>query len=211
MGLETVGFISDLVTTNPTGADDRSTSDDHHRVVKTALLNSFPNINGAVTATLAEINKLAGMTATQTELNLLAGKTLSSVGTVIDNFPTGTIALFQQNAAPSGWTKLTTHNDKALRIVSGTPGTGGTRSFSTIFTAYGTEGHALTIDEMPSHSHTQKSPTTGGATYITGTQGNASAPFNNEYPTDATGGGAEHLHSINLQVEYVDVILASKD
>jgi hypothetical protein len=29
----------------------------------------------------------------------------------------GTLMLFQQTAAPTGWTKQTTHNDKALRVV----------------------------------------------------------------------------------------------
>jgi hypothetical protein len=32
-------------------------------------------------------------------------------------FTTGTLMLFQQTAAPTGWTKHTTHNDKALRVV----------------------------------------------------------------------------------------------
>ena len=102
MGLEVATYISQFVTTNPAGADDRSTSDDHHRLIKTVLQNSFPNINGAVTASLAEINKLDGLTANQAELNLLAGRSLASSGLVIDNFPTGTTMLFQQTAAQAG-------------------------------------------------------------------------------------------------------------
>jgi hypothetical protein len=31
-------------------------------------------------------------------------------------FPSGTLMLFQQSAAPIFWTKQTTHNDKALRL-----------------------------------------------------------------------------------------------
>ena len=34
-------------------------------------------------------------------------------------FPAGTLMLFQQTAAPTGWTKQTTHDNKALRVVSG--------------------------------------------------------------------------------------------
>ena len=41
--------------------------------------------------------------------------------------------LFQQTAAPTGWTKQTTHNDKALRLQTGTVGTGGSVAFSTAF------------------------------------------------------------------------------
>ena len=46
-------------------------------------------------------------------------------------FGSGTAILFQQTAAPTGWTKSTTHNDKALRVVSGTVSSGGTAAFST--------------------------------------------------------------------------------
>ena len=37
-------------------------------------------------------------------------------------FPSGTVMLFYQAAAPLGWTKQTTQNDKALRVVSGSTG-----------------------------------------------------------------------------------------
>ena len=46
-------------------------------------------------------------------------------------FPSGTKMLFQQTAAPTGWTKVTSGVDnKALRVVSGTAGSGGTNAFS---------------------------------------------------------------------------------
>lgn len=48
-------------------------------------------------------------------------------------FPSGTEMLFHQTSAPTGWTKQTTHDDKAIRIVSGTVGTGGSSAFSTAF------------------------------------------------------------------------------
>jgi hypothetical protein len=74
------------------------------------------------------------------------------------DFPSGTKLLFQQTAAPTGWTKDTTHNNKALRIVSGTVGSGGTVDFTTAFTSKtptGTVGGtSLTIAQMPSHNHT---------------------------------------------------------
>ena len=47
------------------------------------------------------------------------------------SLPRGTQMLFQQTAAPVGWTKQTTHNDKALRVVSGTASSGGSVAFST--------------------------------------------------------------------------------
>jgi hypothetical protein len=48
-------------------------------------------------------------------------------------FDSGTLMLFQQTAAPTGWTKSTTHNNKALRVVSGTASSGGTVAFTTAF------------------------------------------------------------------------------
>ena len=55
----------------------------------------------------------------------------SATVTIPTAFASGTAMLFQQTSAPTGWTKSTTHNDKALRVVSGTASSGGTSAFST--------------------------------------------------------------------------------
>lgn len=64
MGLESTSgpaiFISGLNENWPLGGDDRSTSDDHHRVIKTALKNSFPEISSTCSANAVEINLLSG-------------------------------------------------------------------------------------------------------------------------------------------------------
>jgi hypothetical protein len=76
--------------------------------------------------------------------------------------------LFQQTAAPTGWTKITTHNNKALRVVNGTASSGGTTGFTTVFASRTPGGSlsgtningavsatTLTTAQMPSHtSHT---------------------------------------------------------
>lgn len=56
MALETGTFISDLVATNPVGSDPLAFADDHIRLVKSTIKNTFPNISGAVTKTHTEIN-----------------------------------------------------------------------------------------------------------------------------------------------------------
>lgn len=67
MGLETFGYISDLVATNPVGAtDQKAQGDDHIRGIKSTLLASFPNIGGAVTLTHTQINDAARKSAAQT-------------------------------------------------------------------------------------------------------------------------------------------------
>lgn len=58
MGLESVTYISDFVATNPVGATDpKSQGDDHIRNIKLGILNTFPSITGAVTATHTAINQ----------------------------------------------------------------------------------------------------------------------------------------------------------
>jgi hypothetical protein len=73
MPLESGTYISSLVATNPVGASDpKSQGDDHLRLIKSTLLNTFPALTGAVTATQAELNILDGVTASAAQLNILA-------------------------------------------------------------------------------------------------------------------------------------------
>ena len=67
--------------------------------------------------------------------------------------PSGTRMLFQQTSAPSGWTKDTTHNNKALRVVSGGAGSGGSIEFSTAFANRNVSDTALNTDQIPGHTH----------------------------------------------------------
>lgn len=63
MGLEAASYISELVITNPDGADQAYTSDDHHRLVKTVLKTQFPNFTAtAMNASVVELNYMVGVT-----------------------------------------------------------------------------------------------------------------------------------------------------
>ena len=73
MALETATYINGLVVSNPAATDGLAESDNHHRLVKSTLKNTFPNITGAITATHQELNVLDGITATVGELNALDG------------------------------------------------------------------------------------------------------------------------------------------
>jgi hypothetical protein len=131
----------------------------------------------------------------------------------ITAFPSGTLMLFQQTAAPTGWTKETTHDDKALRVVTGAVSSGGTSAFSTVFGKSATDSHTLTTSQIPAHTHTLNNATvvfrnTGGGAVDTstgGSQSTATISANNE------GGGTGHTHSMDIRVQYVDLIIASKD
>lgn len=120
--------------------------------------------------------------------------------------PSGTLMLFQQTAAPTGWTKQTTHNNKALRVVSGTASSAGTTAFDSVFGSGKTAGeHTLTKSEIAAHTHSARAATAAtGAGTSTVTR---SAPGN----TGSTGGGGSHNHTLSLDLQYVDLIIASKD
>ena len=53
MGLEVATYINGLVATNPQGTDQKSSADDHLRLIKSALKATFPNLDSPVTATPA--------------------------------------------------------------------------------------------------------------------------------------------------------------
>jgi microcystin-dependent protein len=142
-------------------------------------------------------------------------------------FPAGTRMLFQQTAAPTGWTKDTTAalNDTALRIVTGSVGSGGDDDFTTVFAASRTsEDHTLTIDEMPLHGHPFR---TGGAAASTNSSGGLAMTTTDQQnhlawtgavsstrgrEIGGEGGGDPHSHTIDLMdLKYNDVIIATKD
>lgn len=61
MTVEAATYISDLDITNPTAADPKSQGDDHLRLLKSCLKNTFPNITGPVLATQAQLVAAAGI------------------------------------------------------------------------------------------------------------------------------------------------------
>jgi hypothetical protein len=141
-----------------------------------------------------------------------------TVPTVPAPFASGTAMLFVQTSAPTGWTKSTTHDNKALRIVSGSANSGGSVAFTTAFASQsvaGTVGSTvLTINQIPSHTHSlSATPIVGSGYGYTGSNGVTGAT---QTATGSAGGGLGHDHTftgtaINLAVQYVDVIIATKD
>lgn len=161
-------------------------------------------------------------------------------------FAAGTLMLFQQTAAPTGWTKQTTHNNKALRVVSGTASSGGSANFTSIFTSRPISGSigqttvsgtvdntTLSTTQIPSHSHNigGSTPSVRGQFIFQTSQSNFFSTVENYNSSTGTvnsgsaGGGSQHNHSfsgsqhnhtfsatdLNFSVEYVDLIIASKD
>lgn len=73
MALESGTYINSLVATNPVATDGLAQSDDHHRLIKSTIKATFPNVTGAITSTHTELNALDGYTGTATNLNVLSG------------------------------------------------------------------------------------------------------------------------------------------
>jgi len=156
---------------------------------------------------------------------------LSVAAVVPESFPAGTVMLFGQTAAPTGWTKDTSNfNNSGLRIVTGTASSGGSVDFTTAFASQtptgsvsitaisGSAGNTtLSTPQIPSHSHPLQNNQGPGSSGISGGGSGTS--------TGATGGGGAHSHpfsfssgsgtfsgnAINLAVKYVDVIRATKN
>lgn len=183
--------------------------------------------------------------------------TAASSGATPSAFPSGTAMMFAQTAAPTGWTKVTTHDNKALRVVSGTAASGGSVAFTTAFasqsvagsvnsttatniavTADGTVGSTtLATSQIPSHTHpfnynsgygygavfgpgsTLPQATYPGSTY--GASSNTAAGGGGSHNHTFTGTSHNHTQNahthtftgtaIDLAVQYVDVIIATKD
>jgi hypothetical protein len=137
---------------------------------------------------------------------------------VAGGFVAGTVMLFYQAAAPTGWTKLTTQNDKALRVVSGAGGVaGGTNAFSTVMAQTVVGGFTASLATTASHSH-NVNPGGGQISFMgqfTSSGGWANpAAGTSLWAQDGTGpsgGGGAHNHPIMMAIQYCDVILASKN
>lgn len=67
------------------------------------------------------------------QANVAYGQANSAIAATAALLPSGTVMLFVQSTAPTGWTKSTAHDNKALRVVSGSAGSGGTVGFTTAF------------------------------------------------------------------------------
>ena len=209
-------------------------------------------------------NKLDGIAAGAT--NVTNNNQLTNgagyITSAPEAFPSGTRMLFQQTSAPTGWTKDTSNtNNRALRVVSGSAGSGGSVAFTTAFasksvsgsianaTAGGSIGntsaggtvsnHTLSTSQIPAHNHsmTQRNAGLGCGPNIpqAGIPGTFGCNTNStSFSTNNTGGGGSHNHgfsgsahnhsfsgsahnhsfsgtAINLAVQYLDVIIASKN
>lgn len=133
-----------------------------------SLISSFPADEQANRAEIEEWLSFISDPATgMIREEVLPPATTSAV-------PTGSKMLFIQTAAPTGWTKDTTHNNKALRIVNGTASSGGTATFTSVFTSRTPTGSNASATQGGSISTTAVTGTIGDTT-ATGSISNTTA------------------------------------
>ena len=220
------------------------------------VYNNGTNVVEAVTASVTPFAVASGGTglATLTANNVLIGNGTSNVtfvapgsnGNVLTSngstwtsaaasgFPSGTVMLFAQTNAPTGFTKNTTTGDNsALRVVTGAASTGGSVGFTTAFASQtptgsvsvtgGSVGNTtLSTPQIPSHNHPINNRSFGAG----GGEDSGQVllgPGGGSFLSGNAGGGGAHDHpfsgqsasftgnAINLAVQYIDVIRATKD
>lgn len=107
-------------------------------------------------------------------------------------FAAGTRMLFDQAAAPTGWVRDVTIDDRVVRIVGGARADGGSWTVSGLTAS----GHAITIAEMPAHTHAAPNGAAFSTTDPLATQVSGAGPGGVAATTDTTGGGGQHTHNV---------------
>lgn len=169
MALESASFISQLEAANPLSTDTVSQADDHLRLIKQVLKNTFPNLNAPVTATPSLMNSPV---------------------------PSGFIGMWSGSIAsiPGGWFLCDGANgtpDLRNRFIVGA-GVLGVGVEYAVGATGGAKEVALTEAQLPSHTHVISATTVsaGGHTH-TATGGN------HTHFVVSNGGGSSSLSGSN--------------
>ena len=162
MALETTTYIDGLVVTNPTSSDNVGDGDNHIRLLKAAIRQTWPSIAGAVTSTHTAINSAVATANTATNANtasaivkrdaagnfIASGITANLTGNVVGNVTgnvTGTASNATSATSATQATRLSTARDIILTgDVTGTASFQGDTN-ATITTTVANNSHNHTI------------------------------------------------------------------
>lgn len=166
--------------------------DDHTQYILVSGARAFTGVVGGVAPT--------------------AAAHLATKGYADGIIPAGTVMVFFQAAAPTGWTQVTTQNDKALRVVSGAGGgVGGATAFSAAWPAH-THPHSAThTHNVPRGGWTDTGVAETGVFLVVVTNpGAGSSHAGADRTTTVASPGATDAGGA-ASPQFIDVILASKD
>ncbi|MBB6253015.1 tail fiber protein [Nitrospirillum iridis] len=180
----------------------------------TALNSSVSSVTSTVTTLGTTVAALSPQVATLGTTLATLGTTVAGLGTDVTTLkaariPSGSILMWAGSSIPTGWVLCDGSNgtpDLRGRFILGgsTADIGKTGGASTATTGSagqhshsgGTGGTALTVDQIPSHSHGFHTGT-GEQTLQSGFAANAqNGPAFQNLTTDAAGGGKAHTHTI---------------
>ena len=119
MGLETASYVSQLNGTNPVSTDGLAQADDHMRLIKTTLTNTFANMAGAVNTTHSELNTLTGYTGTVADHNLLSGQAAAGVTNTNVGYLSGATSNIQTQLDTLTTNLTTTNNNLTSAVPTG--------------------------------------------------------------------------------------------
>lgn len=187
--------------------------------IRTGVESVDDNIASAITTADSTLSTLqSGVTTLQSNV--------TSLSTTL-NATAGTAMPFQQTSPPTGWSKNTTYNDYALRLVTGTISTGGSTAFTSVFAS-----RTIATANLPSHTHsfsdgpdnlsfttttfmydcnsnTNGADASGGSSRIIDidpSNNTITGTYSFSVSTDSSGSGG----GWDFAVQYVDLIWATK-
>jgi hypothetical protein len=141
-------------------------------------------------------------------------RVVSLVGSVsADVIATGTRMVFYNSTVPAGWAALGLGSDYLVRLVDSPNGgiSGGSLPFSTVFGQTTTGSTALTVDQMPSHSHANTGRLAGTFNLSFQSGGvNTTPSGGTPWLTDAAGGGSGHVHPMDMRVFYLNMVIGQR-
>jgi len=198
--------------------------------VVNALNGISPVSGGTGTNTLTANSAIIGngtspvtFVAPGTSGNVLTSNGTNWTSVAAAAFDSGTVMLFAQTTAPTGWTKDTSnYNNSGLRIVTGTASTGGSVDFTTAFASQTPSGSVsitsvsgsagattLGTPEIPSHQHQWQLLGSGASGGQSGPYFGVDAACRNynfgntgtggyNQSVRPTGGGGSHTHPFSF-------------
>lgn len=212
MALESANYIDGLNASNPAASDAISTADDHLRLIKSTIKNTFPNISAPVSKTAAQINDLleksggtmtGALTLSGAPTQNLHATTKAYVDTAIANgVPSGAIMMWAGSLAtvPDGWLLCNGQNgtpDLRNRFIVGAGST---------YAVAATGGSADAVVVSHSHSFSGNTSSAGAHTHgIQGHNGTVSGgnfvafaqQVSNPLTTQGTESAGSHSHSFS--------------
>jgi len=223
MGLEAAEYITQLNSNWPLTRDVIREGDDHFRMMKRVIKNSFSNINAAVTATPDQLNSLTNLTGLISDIITELQLHIHKKGTIL------MWDLVNQSTLPIGWYLCNGQTVGGYGVVpnmvdkfivgSGNIYANGETGGSLVTGDAGAhtpviQGHTLTVPEIPSHSHapltltgsTNDNGDVGTLVLTTGVDEYGTTVIKNS-TTAAAGGGTAHTHLADAVADHTHTIL----